>query len=206
MSVLIVPKHRMSLPTMASRCFVAFLLFAVSNTGTAQLAPIQVRFEPRCDLVTGYFSYSGTDAVSYAWTFSDGGISTLASPVRTFPFGTEFTVTLDRMDANGELVTFSTTYLTQDQLESSHVEFPNVFSPNGDGVNDQFTALNDELLGPCAELRIYNRYGQLLFESPGGDLRWDGTSFAGEQASSGIYFYAFTWGTAILNSTVTLVR
>lgn len=183
-----------------------FIGALLSGTTQAQAPPIQVRFEPGCDLVKGYLSSNYTNVVSYAWDFGDGGTSTLATPVHAFPFGTAITISLTVVDINGETATSTEQFLTQDQLDFSEIEFPNVFTPNGDGLNDDFTPMNERFLGPCAQLSVYNRYGQRIFESLGNNLRWDGRSFAGETASAGVYFYVFTWGTGTINGTVTLVR
>jgi gliding motility-associated-like protein len=126
--------------------------------------------------------------------------------MHTFPFGEVAMVGLNIIDGNGEPASFTSQFTTQEQLEFSQIEMPNVFTPNGDGKNDEFTPLNERFLGPCAQLSIYNRYGQRIFESLGNNLRWDGRSFAGESAPDGVYFYVFTWGGGTLNSTVTLVR
>lgn len=50
---------------------------------------------------------------------------------------------------------------------------PNTFTPNGDGLNDEFGAWGTEI----AELRlmVFNRWGELIFESDNIDRRWDGT-------------------------------
>ncbi|MGC6413593.1 MAG: gliding motility-associated C-terminal domain-containing protein, partial [Bacteroidia bacterium] len=62
---------------------------------------------------------------------------------------------------------------------------PNAITPNGDGLNDIFKP-NDyfELL----DLKIYNRWGQMVYESQGSQLGWDGT-FAGEKVPAGVYVY-----------------
>lgn len=173
---------------------------------SAQATDIQVRFEPGCELVKGYFTSGVGGVVSYSWDFGDGSTSSLATPMHTFPFGASITIQLTTVDGNGEQASFSAQFTTQDQLDLSQIELPNVFTPNGDGKNDEFTPLNDRYLGPCAQLSVYNRYGQRIFESLGNNLRWDGRSFAGEPASDGVYFYVFTWAGGTLNSTVTLVR
>lgn len=59
-------------------------------------------------------------------------------------------------------------------------DFPNAFTPNGDGVNDVF--LKDY------ELLIFNRWGQKLYEGMEG---WDGT-YNGDKVSAGTYYYIVT--------------
>ena len=63
------------------------------------------------------------------------------------------------------------------------VRIPNVFTPNGDGVNDVFF---DGM--PETELIIINRWGQELYKGMGG---WDGT-YNGNEMSAGTYFYIIT--------------
>jgi gliding motility-associated-like protein len=182
----------------------AYLFFSTATH--AQLPAIEVRFEPGCEFVKAYFDHNVSNASSFTWNFGDGTSSTLATPVHTYAFGTAITVTLTTLDTNGESASFVEQFTTQEQLDFAQIELPNVFTPNGDGRNDEFAPMNDRYLGPCAQLTIYNRYGQRMFESLGNDISWDGRSFSGEPAADGVYFYVFTWGGSSLNSTVTLVR
>ena len=69
---------------------------------------------------------------------------------------------------------------------------PNIFSPNGDGVNDFFYLFGNENT-VINYLRIYDRWGNLVFSQEGGNLRdrsigWDGT-FNGKELQSAV----FTW-------------
>lgn len=85
---------------------------------------------------------------------------------------------------------------------------PNVFSPDGDGINDVFfinnTCLND------FHLEIYNRWGQKIFETSTGG--WDGRTTSGNMASEGTYYFIFKGVSAITstdystNGYLTLVR
>jgi gliding motility-associated-like protein len=62
---------------------------------------------------------------------------------------------------------------------------PNFFTPNGDMVNDRLDILSDN----ADELhqRIYNRWGELVYESYLPDESWDGT-FNGAPVAAGVYF------------------
>jgi gliding motility-associated-like protein len=66
-------------------------------------------------------------------------------------------------------------------------KIPNVFTPNGDGINDKWDIpyLNTY---PGATIEIYNRYGQLLYQSKGYNKAWDGT-FKGNPVPAGTYYY-----------------
>ena len=63
---------------------------------------------------------------------------------------------------------------------------PNVFSPNGDSKNETFNAVGDNLTG--FSLKIFNRWGNLLFETNSIGNGWDGTH-KGSKVSSGTYVY-----------------
>jgi len=69
-----------------------------------------------------------------------------------------------------------------------YMQFPNSFTPNGDGLNDWF---KPELQG-CAferfQLRVYNRWGQQVFESSDPERAWDG-SYMGKSLQEGVYAY-----------------
>ncbi len=63
---------------------------------------------------------------------------------------------------------------------------PEAFSPNGDGLNDELLIVLPEDLRSC-ELRIFNRWGKLVFESDATDeVRWDG-KYNGEALADGAY-------------------
>nr|MBP6722192.1 gliding motility-associated C-terminal domain-containing protein [Bacteroidia bacterium] len=67
---------------------------------------------------------------------------------------------------------------------------PNVFSPNGDGLNDffQVTYVNMETL----TVKIYDRWGKFLFESNDKDFKWDG-NFNGNPLPEGTFFWTINY-------------
>lgn len=52
------------------------------------------------------------------------------------------------------------------------IQIPDAFSPNGDGVNDNFHAFGNFI---DIEMKVYNRYGELVYAGSGLDASWDGT-------------------------------
>ncbi|HNE30597.1 MAG TPA: gliding motility-associated C-terminal domain-containing protein, partial [Saprospiraceae bacterium] len=69
------------------------------------------------------------------------------------------------------------------------IQFPNAFSPDGDGTNDTFGGL--VLLGgevDIIEFSVYNRWGQKVFEASEGKTTWDGT-VDGKDAPSDVYVF-----------------
>jgi len=66
---------------------------------------------------------------------------------------------------------------------------PNVFTPNGDGKNDVFRPFPYDFVEKV-NMKIYNRWGGLVFETDDPDINWDGSDYTSKQASSeGVYFY-----------------
>ncbi|MEO6758933.1 MAG: gliding motility-associated C-terminal domain-containing protein, partial [Saprospiraceae bacterium] len=63
---------------------------------------------------------------------------------------------------------------------------PNVFSPNDDGENDFFEIFSKDLL--ALQLSIYDRWGELLFQSNTLDARWDGR-VRGKAVAPGVYIW-----------------
>ena len=66
-----------------------------------------------------------------------------------------------------------------------------VLTPNGDGFNDDWVIGGLEFF-PTALVQVYNRWGQLLFESRGYNQRWDGT-WNGRLVSVADYYYVITY-------------
>lgn len=69
---------------------------------------------------------------------------------------------------------------------------PNVFSPNGDGINDHFTIFpNPTAVVETASFRVFNRWGAMLFERHPylpAEAGWDGT-FQGKDVGQGVYVW-----------------
>ncbi len=66
---------------------------------------------------------------------------------------------------------------------------PNAFSPNGDGLNDVFIPkLKLERAYSTFEFRVYNRYGQMVYNTANMNSGWDGT-YKGRPLEQGVYYY-----------------
>jgi len=90
----------------------------------------------------------------------------------------------------------------------SHLVIPTAFSPNNDGVNDFFHTLNKGVVS--FDLKLYNRWGQLLFSTLNPDSTWDGT-LNGVAQPIGVYIWVLQAklddGTVVdRKGSVTLVR
>ena len=83
---------------------------------------------------------------------------------------------------------------------------PNVFSPNGDGINDYWDIKNLADY-PGATLNIFNRYGALIKSLTGQATRWDGTR-GGEPVPVGVYYYVIDVGFNLpkMSGSITILR
>lgn len=83
---------------------------------------------------------------------------------------------------------------------------PNTFTPNGDGVNDKWEILYLDQYEGCI-VEVYSTTGQMLFQSIGYGIPWDGT-YKGSRLPSGTYYYVIDPknGRKKIASYVTLLR
>ncbi|MBX2979279.1 MAG: gliding motility-associated C-terminal domain-containing protein [Flavobacteriales bacterium] len=151
---------------------------------------------------------TSVDAATYLWTFGSFGISFEENPVFTFPDGVESVqVCLQASSIQGCLDT-ACVLITRSDI--GDLELPNVFTPNGDGVNDGFGVFGNTTGITDFSLEVRNRYGQVIFLADRVGMVWDGRQFAGEQVPEGTYFYVLNYtqaGTAESRTGhVTLVR
>ncbi len=71
-----------------------------------------------------------------------------------------------------------------------YYELPNVFTPNGDGHNDFFIPVKPYYFVNKIDIQIYNRWGQLLYQTNDPEIMWDGRNFRNEKiVSDGVYYY-----------------
>jgi len=94
---------------------------------------------------------------------------------------------------------------------SAHKELyiPNAFTPNGDGLNDQFKIINlsnEKII----DFRVFNRWGTILYRSGDNHAAWDG-KYKGKMQETGVYGYLMKIGYAdgsivTYKGTVMLIR
>ena len=83
----------------------------------------------------------------------------------------------------------SSTCIKIDISKESTLYVPNVFTPNGDLLNDQFQIPTTNMIE--FNIKIFDRWGALLFESNSVDTSWDGT-YKGKEVAADVYVYAIT--------------
>lgn len=75
--------------------------------------------------------------------------------------------------------------------EQCRLVVPNIITPNGDGVNDLFVIRNN-LDYDRISLQIYNRWGNLIYESDDYQDDWNGKNLKGDPVTEGVYYYTVT--------------
>ncbi|HXS37981.1 MAG TPA: gliding motility-associated C-terminal domain-containing protein, partial [Flavipsychrobacter sp.] len=96
-----------------------------------------------------------------------------------------------------------------DIMQCCQFSYPTVFSPNNDGRNDHFNVITYGNMVKY-DLKIFNRWGQLVFYSDNPTIEWDGT-FQEKPCELGTYFYLFngqciTGRTESRKGEITLIR
>ena len=132
------------------------------------------------------FFNSSTGADSYHWDFEDGTTSSVENPQHEFP-GVEQADYNVMMIASTNYGCVDTAYLTIEVLEDLIYYVPNTFSPDGDEFNNVFfPVLTSGFDVNSYNLMIFNRWGELIFESYDYQQGWDGT-YQGVIQKEGVY-------------------
>lgn len=137
---------------------------------------------------------------NYSWSFGDGNVLASNDTTVTHVYNQNGNFPVILTAQNGFCIDTAVAYIKVDLI--SYFAVPNVFTPNGDGVNDVFTfdALN---MGEIHVL-IYDRWGLKMFESTAtGNVKWDGKNKGGATVTDGTYFYIIT-ATGLDNKTYDL--
>lgn len=114
------------------------------------------------------------------WDFGDGATSTEQNPSHSYGQTGYHTIWLVVETAHGCVDSTSSEILIID------ITIPNVFTPNGDGINDNFVIKGIEYVPNC-QLIIFNRWGNRVYESTDYKNDWDGGGH-----SDGVYYFIFT--------------
>ncbi len=76
-------------------------------------------------------------------------------------------------------------------LKSCYIAVPTAFTPNGDGLNDYLYPVN-AYKADNLEFKVYNRVGQLVFETKDWTVKWDG-KIKSEPQDSGIFIWTLKY-------------
>ena len=127
----------------------------------------------------GVFTYSWTPPIDLNCTDCQDVISTPTGDIEYF---------LTIVDQFGCTDSTSVRINLREECGEGIFEIPNIITPNGDGANDEFT-FRYEGVSDIEYVRIFDRWGDLIFESQDVESRWNG-SCGGSMCTPGVYVYA----------------
>jgi gliding motility-associated-like protein len=141
---------------------------------------------------------TGTSGFEYEW--SDGSTNETLTVTEAGTYWVDVTV--------NECTARDTIVITPDPCICI-VTAPNAFSPNGDGINDTFKQIDCDFLTQYL-LTVYNRWGEIIFQTTDFDGGWDG-SYDGAECDMGTYVYTIeftrlTGEEGMVTGNVVLVR
>ncbi|NVN95936.1 MAG: gliding motility-associated C-terminal domain-containing protein [Bacteroidetes bacterium] len=160
---------------------------------------------------TVFLSYTGTPVISYNW-YDDmfNLISTQQNTSFVLNNLTNSYIYLVATNQFGCSDSIGKLIFINNQV---NIWVPNSFTPNGDGLNDEFKITTSPELKQFY-LYVYNRWGELVFESKNSQNGWDG-NYKGKQASEGVYIWMLEYNSktnekdnleGIKKGTITLIR
>ncbi len=138
--------------------------------------------------LASFTNNSTGNIVSWRWDFGNGIISNSPNPVpQSYPVPRATINVFPRLIVQNNRGCLDTVIQKIVVPNSCYVAVPNAFTPNRDGLNDELYPLNaykaTDLL-----FRVFNRVGQLVFETRDWTKRWDGR-FKGQPADVGTYVW-----------------
>ena len=175
-------------PIFASKSAGNYTYFVKDTTQCFSSNTINVQAPPT--LPTASFNYTPTDltllntqaiftnnslnSISYKWNFDDGSkFSIDKNPIHEFPGIAN--VYFVKLTAFNNLCSDDTT-IAITVIEKPIIYIPNSFTPNTDEINNSFLpVIAGGISSDYYSLYIFNRWGNLLFESHNKDIGWDGT-------------------------------
>lgn len=184
-------------------------LFCVNPLPTADFS-----FSPHqifSDNPNVHFQNLSVGAIHYNWDFSDGFTSTMPSPSHLFEFDTPgiYAVSLIAISDKG---CTDTSYQNIPVLEQIIYYVPNAFTPDQDNNNPIFLPIISAGVDLHSyHLEIFNRWGELLFESYDSSIGWDG-SYGNQICPDGLYTWMiqfkskFNAESFVLNGMVAIIK
>ena len=122
------------------------------------------------------------DEYFFEWHTMDGTLKDTTSYLTVSPSATTSYVLIVK-DFKFDITTDTVTVVVDDAI-CTQVYIPNIFSPNKDGQNDIFRVRGEQI--ESLHLQVYNRWGNMVFESNDVGYGWDGM-FQGKECEEGVY-------------------
>jgi gliding motility-associated-like protein len=161
--------------------------------------------EKTCEGTRVKFSNASSNATLYHWNFGDGSESNEAEPEHVFENLQDGTILLEAMNA-GCLDTETVNHINFGFFELAD-SIPNVITPDSDGKNDCFHLKNDNGFEYCYSIEIFNRWGNLIYDSLKHGNCWNGkVNNTGPLVDDGVYYYLLMSGTKQIKGTIQVIH
>jgi len=125
--------------------------------------------------------------INYAWKPIDLVYNHEDSVTNSLPIQSDTIFILEMYSPCGEVINRDTALVNTLDCDFPDIYIPSAFSPNSDGANDVFYVRGSDLAH--FELKIYDRYGVLVYESNDMSAYWDGT-YKDKNLSSQVFIYS----------------
>jgi len=164
--------------------------YSISDSSTITVMPVNADFSyifPTNQ--TSQFNNESSGAATYLWDFGDGSpdsSSTEMNPSHFYPNDGTYTITLISTSSIGCIDTVSKTVLVSPDF---YFYYPNAFSPDGNGINDIYKGYGAGI--KSYRMRIFNRWGEKLFETTDINTGWNGTTGKGSRVVYETYVVMF---------------
>jgi gliding motility-associated-like protein len=134
-----------------------------------------------------YFAPFSGDSLEFLTSFSSDQDTFYVHKDRGSIAGCYYVTALDSIQYNNE--SLPSNIVCIDNCEG-YYELPNIFTPNNDQVNDVYHPLLPIKFVDSVEFKVYNRWGEPVFETNDPLLNWNGTDMkSGKKLNDGVYFY-----------------
>ncbi len=139
------------------------------------------------------FYNESSNSTSYTWNFGDGSaLDNSFDAIHTYTVAEEESITII-LTASNNSGCVDTASLKLDIKDDIVYYVPNSFTPNNDGYNSNFKPIFTSGFDPQNyTLLIYNRWGELLFESHNNEIGWDGT-YGNNLVEEGTYVWVIQY-------------
>jgi gliding motility-associated-like protein len=122
-------------------------------------------------MITASIDSSGQQSVTFRWNTGTVDSDAYSSQIIVYQAGPYQVTALNGFCPVSQSITIDTVSCDSECIAG--IAIPDIFSPNSDGKNDTFYILHICDINPF-EMHIYNRWGELVFESPDIHKGWDG--------------------------------
>jgi len=141
------------------------------------------------------FFDNSNGAAKWNWYFGDGDSSEVRSPIHNYyRDGTYFPMLI----VTSEHGCTDETTMKVIIIKETTFYVPNIFTPNGDGINDYFLPLSIEFIEGEFEMMIFNRWGEMVYNTKDFNKGWNGTiNNNGEECYDGVYVWKINFMDAL---------